>query len=170
MSVGTKAVTLTVDAAAKRMYQSAAPSFRNLVTFTITNAGIAAANLALLAYRGATVVATATGFTGTTASAVGTMDLNTAGMLTVMNLVTKGAVRSFDILLYDTVTLDMVARGVLDVLGADPYSAVDPGASTPIAAAGVYFENIDGINYFVLKDAAGVVYAKFPAPGATPND
>ena len=170
MSVGTKNVTLSVDAAGKRMYQSAAPSFRNLVSLTIANAGVAAANLTLLLYRGATVVATAVGFTGTTASAAGSLDLNTAGMLTVMNAVNKGAVRSFDMLLYDTVTLDMVARGVMDVLGADPYSAVDASGSTPIAATGVYFESIDGINYFVLRDASGVVYARFPAPGATPND
>jgi len=169
MSVGTKSVTVAVNAAAKRMYPSADPSFRNLVTFTVTNAGVDAANLVMLAYRGATVVASASGFTGSTASAVGTMDLNTSGMLAVMNGVAKGAVRSFDIFLYDTISLDMVARGVLDVLGADPYSSVDASGSAPIAAAGVYFEKIDGIDYFVMKDAAGVVYAKFPAPGATPD-
>lgn len=170
MSVGTKAITLTVNAAAKRLFQSDYPSFRNLVTMTVTSAGVAAANLALIVYRGTTAVASAVGFTGTTASSAADMDLNTAGMLTVMEDVAEGAVRSFDMILYDTITLATVARGVLDVLGMSPYSAVDASGTVPIAAAGVYFEAIDGINYFVLKDAAGVVYARFPAPGATPDE
>lgn len=170
MSSGTAAITLTVNVTAKRMFQSAYPAFRNLVTLTVSGAGVAAGSLALLVYRGSTAVASCSSFAGTTASATGSMDLNTTGMLAVMEDVAAGAVRSFDMVLYDTTSLATVARGVLDVLGMDLYSAVDPSGAAIVPAAGVYFESIDGINYFVLRDASGVVYAKFPAPGATPND
>lgn len=170
MSVGNPSITLTVNTAARRLSQSAYPQFRNLVNLTISGAGVAAGNLALIVYRGATVVASAVGFTGSTSSAASTMDLNTTAMLAVMSGVEEGAIRSFNMSLYDTVTLERIARGVLNVLGMSPYSAVDADGAVPVASSGLYQETIDGIAYFVLKDAQGVVYAKFPAPGATPDE
>lgn len=168
MSVGTCAVTLKVYATEKKLFQSAYPSYPNLVTLTVENAGISAAQLALIVSRGGVVVATASAFTGSTASATGSLDLHTTLMQSVMASVSAGAVRSFDMVLYDTSSLATVARGVMDVLGMAAYSASDAGAIIPVASTGLYFEEIDGINYFVLKDSAGVVYARFPAPGANP--
>lgn len=170
MSVGASTLVLTVTPANKIMFPGSSPWFRQLVSVTVAGAGVAAESLILLAYRRSTLVALCVGMTGTENAATGTLDLNTTELEAVMDGVGDGAVRSLDIYLYNTATLELVGRGVLNVRGCGAYTGAGTTVLATVTAPGVYFENIDGVNYFVLKDASGVVYAKFPAPGATPND
>lgn len=169
MSVGSSVVSITV-ASTGELLVSGVMTCRNSVAVTVY--GMSAVPV-LIVYRDGTAVAQCSSFAQSGSNYVGTMDLDTEELVEAFEDVSAGELIRLDFVLYNTTT--NAAQGIAMVgVRKDEASYYEASEHTGViaitAGAGLYFEVIDGINYFVLKDSAGVIYARFPAPGATPND
>lgn len=172
MSIGISQCTVSLKAADRLALISGAPYARTSVTVTVTGFTGTAANLLMLIYRNGTLVAQCGAFSGG-ATLAGTLDLDTAQMETAMTGLDDGLMRHFDVRLWDMSTLALIATGLMEIRQTGYSYATDSGVTGTIVVnypAGWYLENIDGINFFVARDADGIVYQKIPAPGATPNE
>jgi hypothetical protein len=117
-----------------------------------------------MVYRGSTLVAYCDNFAGSDSSCSGTLDLNTSEMEDVMDGVAAGAVREFDLFLYDSdpTSLDLLGLGVLDVQAVRDYAATVP--VPPISGTTVFigsFAFYDGKTY--IRDMTTGLYHEFRA-------
>lgn len=88
-----------------------------------------APKIAILVYRGNTLVATAGALAGTTSSATGKLDMFTTPAESVFASVPKGEIRSFSLRIWDAVsTLELIGTGDLAILSS---GSQYPG-STPV--------------------------------------
>lgn len=168
MSVGASSLTLTASQAVKTLVLSGGPVwFRNLVSLTLTgHTGHNPDNLILLVYRGSTLVAYSENLAGSDTSCSGTLDTNTSEMEDVFDGVTMGAIRDFDLFLYDTdpTSLELLASGVLPVLATRDYAESSPIA--PISDTTVFIGSLafyNGKTY--IRSATDGLYYEFAAYG-----
>lgn len=162
-------MTIAATQAVKKLVLSGGPAwFRNLVTITLTgHTGHTPGNLILLVYRGSTLVAYADDFSGSDDSCTGTLDTNTSEMEDFFTGVQPGAIRDFDLFLYDSdsTSLDLLGMGVLEVLAVRDYAETSP--VPPISDTTVFigsFAFYDGKTY--IRSSADGKYYEFAAAGS----
>jgi hypothetical protein len=166
-TVGTSAATLTVRATAKRLSVVGDVWHREAVTLAVANAGVAAGNLLLLVYRGSTLVASAAAFTGTTASASGTVNLDSAALATVMEDIARSRDVRLTVRLWDSTTGDLLAEGDWFILSSgDAYgSETSTELVTVVPGLELAYEEVDGVQCVVIKKD-GAVWQAFRPPGS----
>jgi len=166
-TVGTSAATLRVRAAAKRLDVAGDVWEREAVTLAVTAAGVAAANLILLVYRGSTLVASGSAFTGTTASASGTVNLDSAALATAMSGVDRGREIRMAARLWDSITGDLIAEGDWYILASGATYSGETGAElvTVVPGLELAYEEVDGVMCVVIKKD-GAVWQAFRPPGS----
>ncbi len=170
MSFGTSSLTAAVKPCVKLLGITGGPAwFRNLVTLTLTGfAPSIPANLVLMAYRGEALVALAQAFTGPDTGATGTLDLNTSEMEAVFEGTPYGAVKEFDLFLYDSSVPDLLAFGTLDVSATRDYQGTAP--LPPISSTTLFigcFAFYAGATYIRSKDDG--LYYLFQGAGSGRN-
>lgn len=155
MSVGTQNIAIALDQAERRFTISVLPWRRKLLTITLTGHSPAAAgDIAIVGYIRNTLVVTASAFTGTSASATGTLDLDTDELATAFAGAVHGATRAIDLRIWNgnVSSLELLAYGPLPVHQVALAHASDVGSTpvTPVAASTIVWGNLalyNGVTY-----------------------
>jgi len=175
MSVGASACSIAVSRSVRRITATGSNWFRQLLNLTVTgHTPSAAANLALFAYRGDTLVATASAMTGSSDTATATMDTNTTDMEAFCKDTQFGSVRALTLRLWDAdpASTELIASGTLPLWCPGTDYANDSGAAavSPITASTVkigIFAFYNGLTYG-LNSADSLYYRiSFDGAGAT---
>ena len=169
MSVGSADVTVTPTYDTKKLvFSGDTVWFRNLITLTVataTGAPGSLANCVFLVYRGSTLVALAQTPTG----AVFSLDTNTAEMEDYFpDTVDIGSPRDFQVYFYNTdpTSLELLGKGILEVLGTRDYGTVLIAPIPPLSASTVFigsFAFYNGKTY--LRSVTDSLYYQFAAYG-----
>lgn len=169
--IGASTCTLAVTRSLREILKSGTNFHRQAVSVTMTgHSPTAAANLALFLFRGGVEVANGGVFSGTIASALGSIDLNTTELELVMVGVAHGEARELWMRLYDGSTAEKLGEGAFDVIGEGTSYTDDMGAdpSTPLEGTTVIWGKLakyGGVSYG-LNDDDGLWYpVSFRGPG-----
>ena len=100
--------------------------FRDVAALTIAGTTATPANMVLMVYRGSTLVQNVISFSGPNGAVVGNLDTATAEIEDVFTDVSLGAIRQFDVFLYDSVTPDLLAAGKINLVASREMGAVTP--------------------------------------------
>ena len=138
--IGASSLAIAVTRAAKKLVLTGTNWFREDIAVSITGFSPSTAeNLVMVVYQGDTLVVTGQGFTGST-TASGTVETNTEELEVFMDAVPDGAIRTFDVFLWDAQSLVMLGSTKWNILGVRGYSASTP--VTPITGSTVIWGNI----------------------------
>jgi len=165
MSVGTASIAAAIDRDLRKItFTGEQVWFRKLVSVVTTGySGSTPANMVLFVYKGSTLVALAQ---SPTAPCTFSLDTNTAEMEAFMELAAEGASREFDVFIYDaeSTSLELLGKGILEVLGTRDYGAVAP--IPPLSTSTVFigsFAFYNGKTY--LRSVTDSLYYEFAAYG-----
>jgi len=173
-TIGTSAATVTVDRAARRMAAVGSNWHRQLVTLAITGHDSVPEQLVLVGYTRSGVLAviaprTDAAFSGTSAAASVTLDLNTTELQTMFTGVSHGLMRSINLRLWSVSTLELLATGTLEILSTGLTYTADTGATPvpPISGTTVIWGKLalyGGLTY--VKNATDGLWYPFDLSGA----
>lgn len=138
--------------------------FRDVAALTISGTTATPANMVMMVYRGSTLVQNVVTFAGPDGAVLGDLDTATAEIEAVLTGVELGAVRQFDVFLYDSSVPDLLASGKLDLAASRDMgstSPIPPLSSTTLFIGSFAFYN--GKTY--LRSSEDGLYYEFAANG-----
>lgn len=142
MSIGTATLSIVVDRANMKLTLSGVVHHRNLVALSVTSfEPTTPGNLTLMVYRGATRVCNPPTLTGSP-TAQGSLDTDTDKMIEVFANVPDGAVREFDVRLWDAGASEFIGVGVLRVLGTAKTYQGDTGTVPVVPVPGPEWDDL----------------------------